>query len=86
MKITVDVDVTPQELRDFLGLPNVEKIQAQLVQNAEKYLKESGAGQYGDLISSAMQPMLAYQQWLQRMMTGGDNRENKRDGKSTKSD
>lgn len=85
MKITIDVDVTPQELRDFLGLPNVEKIQAQLVQNAEKYLKESGAGQYGDLISSAMQPMLAYQQWLQRMMTGTDTKgESKSRGKSAK--
>ena len=82
MKISIDVDLTPQELRDFLGLPNVEKIQNQLIQNAEKYLKEAGSSQYGDLITTAMQPMLAYQQWLQRMMTGdGSKRENARNDK-----
>lgn len=70
MKITVDVDVTPQELREFLGLPNVEKIQKEFLKNAEKYLKESESGQYGDIIAAAVQPMMAYQQWLQRMMTG----------------
>lgn len=69
MKITIDIDLTPEELRQFLGLPNVERLQEQLVKNAEKYLNESGATQqFTDLISTAMQPMLAYQQWLQRMM------------------
>ena len=80
MKITIDVELTPEELRQFLGLPNVEKLQEQLVKNAEKYLKEAGNGQYGDLIATAMQPMLAYQQWLQRIMNvnpkkGGDSDE-----------
>lgn len=70
MKITVDVDITPEELRRFLGLPNVEKIQQEMVKNAQKYLQESGQAQYKDLVSSAMQPMMAYQSWLQRMMTG----------------
>lgn len=70
MKISVDVDITPEELRRFLGLPNVEKIQQEMVKNAQKYLKESGQSQYKDIVSSAMQPMMAYQNWLQRMMTG----------------
>tara|TARA_R110002110_G_scaffold162883_1_gene362417 strand:+ start:456 stop:734 length:279 start_codon:yes stop_codon:yes gene_type:complete len=70
MKISVDVDITPEELRRFLGLPNVEKIQQEMVKNAQKYLKESGQSQYQDLVSSAMQPMMAYQSWLQRMMSG----------------
>jgi hypothetical protein len=70
MKISVDVDITPEELRRFLGLPNVEKIQQEMVKNAQKYLKESGQSQYQDLVSSAMQPMMAYQNWLQRMMSG----------------
>ena len=69
MKITIEVDMTPQEARDFLGLPNVERIQEQLVTNAEKYLSAGGEGQYEEMISSAMQPMLAYHQWLQRLMT-----------------
>tara|TARA_R110002072_G_scaffold59158_5_gene150738 strand:- start:11389 stop:11658 length:270 start_codon:yes stop_codon:yes gene_type:complete len=70
MKITVDVDITPEELRRFIGLPNVEKIQNEMIKNAQKYLQESGQSQYKELVSSAMQPMMAYQSWLQRMMTG----------------
>ncbi len=70
MKISVDVDITPEELRRFLGLPNVEKIQTELVKNAQKYLKETGQSQYQELITTAMQPMMAYQTWLQRMMSG----------------
>ena len=68
MKITVDVDITPEELRRFIGLPNVEKLQEQILNNAQTYLKESGSGQYGDLIATAMQPMMAYQSWIQKMM------------------
>lgn len=71
MKINVEVEMTPEEARQFLGLPNVERIQEQLIKNAEQYLNESGANQYSELISTAMQPMLAYQQWLTRMMSGG---------------
>ncbi len=84
MKINIEVDLTPEEARQFLGLPNVEKLQQQLIKNAEQYLKEGGAGQYGELISTAMQPMLAYQQWLSRMMTGGSSKsKDSADGKET---
>jgi hypothetical protein len=84
MKITVDVDITPEELRRFIGLPNVEKLQEQILQNAQSYLKESGGAQYGDLIATAMQPMMAYQQWVQKMMKSStDSAEDK---KSTKAD
>lgn len=70
MKITIEVDLSPQEAREFLGLPNVERIQDQLVKNTEKYLSEASASQYKELITASMQPMLAYQQWLQRLMSG----------------
>ena len=70
MKITVDVDLTPEELRSFLGLPNVEKLQEEMVKNAQKYLKDAGSSQYSELIAGAMQPMMAYQSWVQRIMTG----------------
>lgn len=68
MKITIDVDLTPEELRQFMGLPNVEKLQEQMLRNAERYLRDAGVEQYNDLIGAAMQPMLAYRDWLQRMM------------------
>ena len=84
MKITVDVDITPEELRRFIGLPNIEKLQEQILQNAQSYLKETGSAQYGDLISTAMQPMMAYQQWMQKMMKSSS--EPAADKKSTKAD
>ncbi len=83
MKITVDVDITPEELRRFLGLPNVEKIQAELVKNAQKYIKETGQSQYQELVSTAMQPMMAYQTWLQKMMTGDNPSRSKSGTKDT---
>jgi len=82
MKITVDVDITPEELRRFIGLPNVEKLQNEMIKNAQKYLQDAGQSQYKDLVSSAMQPMMAYQSWLQRMMTGDTADSNKKKSKS----
>ena len=70
MKITVDVDITPEELRRFLGLPNVEGLQEEMLKMAQTQLTESGQNILNDLVTGAVQPMLAYQQWLQSMMTG----------------
>ena len=70
MKITVDVDITPEELRSFLGLPNVERLQEQMLSNAQEYLKEAGQTEYADLLSGAMQPLFAYQNWVKNMLTG----------------
>jgi hypothetical protein len=38
MKITIDIDCTPQEARSFLGLPNVEPMQDALVQQMQERL------------------------------------------------
>ncbi len=70
MKITIDVDIDPEELRRFLGLPNVAHLQDQMLKNAQEYLKDAGQTQYADMISGAMQPLFAYQNWVQRMLTG----------------
>lgn len=70
MKITIDVDITPGELRRFLGLPNVEGLQEEMLKMAQQQLSESGQKALNDMISGAVQPMLAYQQWLQRIMLG----------------
>ena len=41
MKVTVEIDCTPTEARQFLGLPNVEPIQAAVMDKLEeKMLKE----------------------------------------------
>jgi len=70
MKITVDVDITPEELRSFMGLPNVEHLQEQMLSNAQEYLKEAGNSEYAELLSGAMQPLFAYQNWVKNMLTG----------------
>lgn len=72
MKISIDVDITPEELRSFLGLPNVEKLQEQMMSRAQEYLKDAGQSQYADMVSGAMQPLFAYQNGVQRMLTGAD--------------
>ncbi|MGH6904375.1 MAG: DUF6489 family protein [Geminicoccaceae bacterium] len=40
MKITIDIDCTPQEARAFLGLPNVEPIQDAVLAKAQERLTE----------------------------------------------
>lgn len=41
MKITIDIDCTPQEARAFLGLPEVEAMQAALVTQLQEHLSQS---------------------------------------------
>lgn len=40
MKITVDIDCTPGEARTFLGLPNVEPMQEQLIAQLQEQLSK----------------------------------------------
>ena len=75
MKITVDLDITPEELRRFLGLPNVEGLQEEMIKMAQEQISESGQTMLNDLVTGAVQPMLAYQQWLQSMMSGSRGNE-----------
>ncbi len=41
MKITVNVDCTPEEARSFLGLPDVKPIQEELMQQIRNRMKDS---------------------------------------------
>jgi Family of unknown function (DUF6489) len=36
MKVTIEIECTPVEARQFFGLPNVESMQAAVLQNLEK--------------------------------------------------
>lgn len=74
MKVTIDIDMTPDEARRFLGLPDtarLESFQDQMLNNAQEYLKEQGQTQMADLVTAAMQPMIVYQNWLQTLAGGG---------------
>jgi len=44
MKITVDIDCTPQEARAFLGLPNIEPMQDELLAQLQQQLSAYLAG------------------------------------------
>jgi hypothetical protein len=75
MNITVNVDITPEELRRFMGLPDVQGLQEEMLKMAHKQLTESGQNAFNDILAGAVQPMMAYQDWLQRMMLGSLNTE-----------
>ena len=55
MKITFDIDATPQELRTFFGLPDVETLQKEMMDQIRKKMME---GVEGFDILSIMKPML----------------------------
>lgn len=44
MKITIDIDCTPQEARTFLGLPNIEPMQDELLAQLQRQLSGYLAG------------------------------------------
>ena len=77
MKITLDLDITPEELRRFVGLPNIEGLQEEMMKMAQQQLADSGQQVFSDMIAGAAQPMLAYQKWLEQMMNQSGTRTDK---------
>jgi hypothetical protein len=61
MKITVDVECTPEEARTFLGLPDVQPMQEQLLKELQDRLSKNIA---------AMDPAAMFEQWLPATMKG----------------
>lgn len=55
MKIHFDIDATPQELRSFFGLPNIEPLQDELL---ELIRNNMSAGTEGFDPSTLMKPFL----------------------------
>lgn len=41
MKITFDIDCTPEELRDFFGMPTIKPMQEELMKEVEARLRAS---------------------------------------------
>ena len=44
MNIKLDIDVTPQELRTFFGLPDVEPLQRQMMAQIQEQMLKGAAG------------------------------------------
>ncbi|WP_207485337.1 DUF6489 family protein [Arenibaculum pallidiluteum] len=61
MKITVDVDCTPEEARQFLGLPDVRPMQDALMQQLQERLSAN---------LQAMDPETMLKTWLPASIQG----------------
>ncbi len=61
MKIKIDIDCTPQEARDFLGLPNVWPMQEVLMEQLQKKLEEN---------IQSLDPETLVKTWLPLTMQG----------------
>ena len=61
MKITIDIDCTPEEARDFLGLPDVKPMQ-------EKLMDDLGERMAASL--KAMEPAEMLRTWLPANLKG----------------
>lgn len=55
MKITINVDCTPEEARTFLGLPDVKPMQEMMMKEVEERMKAN---------LSAMDPETLFKTWL----------------------
>lgn len=44
MKIKIDVDITPQELREFFGLPDVQPLQSQIMKAIREKMHTGAEG------------------------------------------
>ncbi|MGH8652024.1 MAG: DUF6489 family protein [Gammaproteobacteria bacterium] len=44
MKITIDIDATPEEVREFFGLPNLKPLQEEFVDMLRDQMKSGMAG------------------------------------------
>ncbi len=61
MKVTVDVDCTPEEARAFLGLPDVKPMQEQLMREVQERMAAN---------IRAMEPEAVLRTWLPATLKG----------------
>ncbi len=61
MKVTIEVDCTPEEARVFMGLPDVKPMQASLLAQMEQQMRDSLA---------AVSPESLLRTWMSAMPPG----------------
>lgn len=64
MKVTVNVDCTPEEARTFMGLPDVQPMQQAVMAELEQQMKKN---------INAMSPESMVQTWLPAGMQGAES-------------
>ena len=73
MKITIDIDCTPEEARAFLGLPDVGPVQQAFVEALRERMTEALAALDPEAIIKAWMPQGAagWDQWRKMWQPGG---------------
>ena len=90
MKITIDIEATAQEMRDFLGLPNVQPLQDEVMDTIRENMKKGVTGfdaltLMKPMMPTQLQSMEALQKAFWDAFTkAGNNQESKKDGKDKK--
>ena len=84
MKVSVDVDLTPEELRRLFGLPDLTPIQALVVERITRQVEKGLdsnliAGITRSIIAGGMQSWEAYQKMLSGILTASKPGETKRE-------
>jgi hypothetical protein len=68
MKVTIEIDCTPIEARQFFGFPNVEPVQAKMMSRIEQSMTEAIERFSPDaLMGSWLSALPQGSDWLQRM-------------------
>lgn len=71
MKITINVEATAQEMREFLGLPNVQPIQDEMLERMREQVRKGVAGLDPALLMQPMQSVEAMQRLFWDALTKG---------------
>ncbi|GAC1331563.1 MAG: DUF6489 family protein [Beijerinckiaceae bacterium] len=79
MKATIEIDCTPEELREFMGLPDVRPLQANLMGDLEKRMKDAADRMSPENIIKSWFSMLPQQSeqfrnMISAIMTGSTNK------------
>ena len=89
MKVTIDLDITPEEMRKILGLPDVQEFQKELLEQVRAQV-EAGAEGYDPM--TLMKPYLPgsasmdqFQRMMMQMITSYTGADKKADNNSDKS-
>ncbi|QGU33030.1 DUF6489 family protein [Thermochromatium tepidum] len=85
MKITVDVEITPEEMRKLFGLPDVEAFQRQLMEDIRERM-QAGAEGYDPLklFQPYLSGTLASWDYFQKLISSLPASGAKRDGDGSK--
>jgi len=84
MKVTVDLDLTPEELRRLFGLPDLSPIQSLVVERITRQVEKGMdsnllAGITRSIITGGVQSWEAYQKLLAGILSSAKTPESKKD-------